>query len=43
MATTSDVSLKSKQRRNRVTGSEILVRSGHGSVCQTRCMTRFWV
>jgi len=28
---------------NQVSGSAILVRSGHGSVCKTRCLTRFWV
>jgi len=29
--------------RSRVTGSAILAGSGHGSVCQTWCLTRFWV
>jgi len=37
----------SKQRWNRVTGHRVSdfgrVGSGHGSVCQTRCLTRFWV
>jgi len=32
-----------RQKWNRVTGSAILVWSGHGSVCQTQCLSRFWV
>jgi len=42
-ALSNDLEWPWRQRRNRVSGSAILPGSGNGSVCHTRCLTRYRV